>query len=192
MFSIRAIRGRHDPPDFRSVQPVRRRPGRGLELVLPAEDLGLGTVFLGRGLVAFFHPDAGERRVDEQVLRLEGMGTLGGGQGFVIASEGEQDLAQGVSGLERTRNRLGGMRELGQGGLGLPHGVVEGRIIDEGLQDLGRHKSAERSALPTKRKDGLAGRPFGTKKVRGKDQAFGARPARASVSLISAPTVSPR
>ena len=111
--------------------------GGVFELVFPAEHFGLGAEFFGGGFVAFFHPDAGERGVDEEVVGAEGEAAFGGAEGVVEAAEAEIDFGEGVPGFEGCRGLLGGAGEFGEGGVVVAHRVVEGGVFDEGLDVVG-------------------------------------------------------
>jgi hypothetical protein len=108
-----------------------------VELIFPAEDAGAGTVFFGGFLVAQFHADTGEGGVEVDILLVEGDGLVPGLKGFGVAALGEEDFGEGVPGGVGPRILLDGGPELGEGGVGVPHGEIEGGLIDEGLDGFG-------------------------------------------------------
>ena len=110
--------------------------GGVLELVFPAQNLCLGTIFFGGGLVAFFHPDARKCGVDVEVVRVEGVGAFGCAQGVVESAQVKIYLGEGMPGGECIRRLVCGAREFFKGGGVVAHREIERGVIDKGL-DLG-------------------------------------------------------
>ena len=108
-----------------------------MELIFPAEDAGAGAVFFGGFLIAQFHADAGEGGVEVDVFLMEGDGLFAGLEGLGVAALGEEDLGEGMPGGVCLRVLLHGGLQLGEGGVGVPHGEIEGGLIDEGLDGIG-------------------------------------------------------
>ena len=105
---------------------------RLLELVAPTEDAGLGAVMLGLGLVAPFHPDAGHRGVDVDVLRAQREGLLAGGEGFVVLTGGEVDFGFGQPSFEAGRIGRDRCCQLRQRGRFVAHREIESRLVRQG------------------------------------------------------------
>jgi hypothetical protein len=105
---------------------------RFLELVAPTEDTGLGAVMLGLGLVAPFHPDAGHRGVDVDVLRTQREGLLAGGEGCVVLTGGEVDFGLGQPSLEAGRIGRDRRRQLREGAGFVADREVERRLFRQG------------------------------------------------------------
>src|SRR5580692_158771 len=105
-----------------------------LELVFPTEDLGAGAILFGGGLVAFFHKNARERGMDEEVIRPQREGTRGGGGGVVEASQGKIDLGEGMPSFEGIGPERRGTVEFGQGGIGVAERVIERGVFDQRLE----------------------------------------------------------
>jgi len=81
-------------PDF-SLRSSRW--GRGLrifQLFLPALDLCLRSKMFRLSLVAALHPDARERRVDEEVVGSQCMGAFSRGEGLIESPQRKIDLGE--------------------------------------------------------------------------------------------------
>lgn len=70
--------------------------------------------------------------MDVDVLRLQGGGLFGRGQGLVEQSFRETDLGQGVPGRETGRGGGRGPSEFEQGGGTIPDGEIKGGLFHEG------------------------------------------------------------
>lgn len=113
--------------DFASLSALRL-----LELITPTEDAGLGAVVLSLSLIPSFHPDAGHRGVDVDVLWTKGEGLFAGGQGRVVLTRREVNLGLSQPSLEA--GRIGGHRilQLRQRRRLVAHREVERRLIRQG------------------------------------------------------------
>src|SRR5947209_8195678 len=87
-----ARRARSAVQRLTSMALNRSRVSGVLQLLLPTLNFCLRAKMLGAGFVAAFHPDPRERRVDEQIRRLQRMRAFGGRQGGVEAAQRKINL----------------------------------------------------------------------------------------------------
>ena len=100
---------------------------------------------LGLGLVPLLHPDPGERGVDEQVVGAQRVRPFRRPARGVEPARGEVDLGEGMPGVEGIGRGGRGPIELGEGAVRVPHRMVIGRVLDQGLEFVGGHGAAKRA-----------------------------------------------
>jgi len=103
---------------------------RVFELVFPTQNFRFGAEFFGGGFVAFFHPDAGERRINEQIVWTKGECTLRRAKRFVEPAQLKVNLRQGMPSSKSVRGLLDRLGQLFDGGGVVAHREVEGGVVD--------------------------------------------------------------
>src|SRR5690606_34337859 len=106
-----------------------------------------------------------------QIGRAQRVRALGGGERGIESTQREIHLGERVPRFEGVRRGRGRTGEFLQRGVVFAEGVVGRRVFDEGLQFVARHAVTVVDA-PTKRKDGLAGRPSSKWSGESRAQAF--------------------
>src|SRR3954468_9687081 len=126
----------------RCIRWRRRRGGGGglLEFIPPAADFRLGTEMFCSCFVATLHPDPGQRGVDKEILRPDGVSALRGCERRVETTKREINFRERMPGFEGIWSGVGRATEFFQGGLGVAQSVVGRRIFDQRLEFVVGHE----------------------------------------------------